>query len=226
MKKALFLIILNIFAINIAKSQDNYPISFGPQIAMKFGINGVETPLGRKNGVALANLPDVGATVYLPLSIEFPLGLSFDLRYAPYSFYIIEDATDYEYQHNFSYFLVNSSLLFKGISFGFSLGIPLSADAKGATINTDNLSMMTEVQIGYTYPVWHDETGRFNVFIKGSYFLSQMFNDFPKNDPMKLIIPEMPEEPITNNSNPRAASVFIGFNYLFNLYPPVEFEEE
>ncbi len=226
MKNALIVIILFILAINVSISQENYPISYGPQVSMKFGINGVETPLGRKNGVALANLPDVGATIYLPLSNSNPLGLTFDLRYSPYSFFIIEDATDLKYQHNFSYFLVNSGIFFKGITFGFSLGLPLSADVDGATISTDELPMMSEVQIGYTYPIWEDETGRFNIFIKGTYFLSQMFNDFPKNDPMKKLIPEFPEEPITNNSNPRAVTVYVGFNYLFNLNPPIVFDEE
>ncbi len=225
MKK--FILLLLCFGILVeAKSQENFPISFGPQLGMKFGVNGVETPLGRKNGIALANLPDAGIHVYMPLTENYPLGISMDVRFSPYSFFIIEDATDKKYQHSFNYLVFNASLNFKGILFGFTFGSALNADAEGIAIKTDDLSTMSEVQIGYTYPIWADDTGRFNVFIKGSYFLNQMFNDFPKVDPMKNYIPELPEEPITNNSNPRAASVSVGFNYLFNLYPPVVPEEE
>jgi hypothetical protein len=62
-----------------------------------------------------------------------------------------------------------------------------------------------------------DETGSLNIFFYAGYMLNNVMDDFPKNDPLQGIIPYSPEQTISDDLNMRAASICVGFNYLFNL---------
>jgi hypothetical protein len=55
------------------------------------------------------------------------------------------------------------------------------------------------------------------MFIRAGYMLSGIYEDFGEQDPLLEEIPAQGHEVITNEFNPRAASVAIGFSYLFAL---------
>jgi hypothetical protein len=216
MKK--IIIILSIFLVvgSMADAEENYPYSVGPAVSMKAGINGVNTPQGRKNGLAFNSVPDFGVSSYIPVSKSSKLGAIVDIMYNNYSYNIENVHSGEDYAHEYSYLTFGASLYFKGLTMGFVFGTPLSA-SYGADIDTENISTMTEFKISGIIPLMNDETGRLNLFIRAGYMLSGIYDDFGKHDPLKETIPAEPPEKITNEFNPRGASIAIGFNYLFTL---------
>lgn len=208
--------ILLAFAVTVS-AQSNYPKGIGLQASLGAGINGADIPLGRKNGVTINNVPNFGITSYYPISEDAPLGLTCDLEYMTYAYQIKDVATDEIYKHKYNYLYFNPSLYFHGFQFGFGFGIPLAASWNDVDISTDKLTMMSDFRMGYSYPLFADSTGRINMYISGSYMLSTIYDDFPKNDPLDGKITPEPTNPITDFYNPRAVTLIIGFNYIFNF---------
>lgn len=201
-----------------------YPMSIGPELSYKFGISTVTTPLGRKNGLGFSKIPDVGLAYYLPMSQNYNLGLLTNISYSNYS-YIIKNANissdDYAFHH--SYLVISPNFYARGVILGFGIGIPLGANYDGVEIKTSTMKTMVELKLGGEFPLYEDETGRLNFFVLGHYMLSDIFDNFVKNDPLKNILAT--DEPINTKHNPRTASINLGFNFVFNL-SGVTFEEE
>lgn len=199
-------------------------ISVGPSLAIKMGINAVTPPIGRQNGLSFNSIPDFGVQAFINMGETNSLGMIFDIGYSTYSYkikaynYLVEGAaSDVTYTHKFSYLTLSSSLFFKGFLFGFNVGFPMSGDF-GATIEKDNIQTMAEFTTGGIFPLYADESGIFNLHIKASYMLTGVLNSFKDNDPLKNIVKVPPPDLLTNDANPRVASVSVGFSYLFNVY--------
>ena len=219
MKVILYIVLLVIF-INSVFSQtvsNNYLMGVGPQFLMKAGISGVQTPLGRKNGISFNQVPDFGAAAYLPISEEFRLGIQIEACYSSFSYMIVHATNGKQWRNSFSYLTFMPKLYFDGFLLGIGIGLPLSANMEGAEIKTDAIATLVDANIGYVYPILNDETGRLNIFIHAGYNLTTTFNSFLQNDPMKKILPEDPLDPINDSFNTRITHVAMGFNYLFNM---------
>lgn len=224
MKKILALFILFSTCLSIAAAEtpvaDISPWGFGPFVGFKGGINGVNTPSGRKNSFSFSSIPDFGLTLRYYINHSTKLGFNFDAAYSTYSYNISDSRIDsiegLEYKHTYSYFTLNPSFSFDVLYLGFALGIPVSANY-GADISTSNLKIMTEVFAGVALPVIKDSTGCLSVNFKAGYMLSHIFKDYEQNDPLKEIIPVMPPQKLTDEFNPRAVSFTIGIKYLLYL---------
>ena len=219
MKKIIYLFLVAIVFVMNAKAQDDdlYPLSFGPMLSGKMALNGVDTPMGRKNGLAISSLPDFGIAAYIPATYVGNIGALFNLEYSSYSFLMKDADREIDYQHNLHYITLSSSFYFNDLWFGFGAGMPLSADYEGIEIDSDIFNMTIDFRIGYMYPIYQDEDARLNLFAEASYMLTGIYDEYPENDPMKDIIPEHDIDPVTSVHNPRIASFRIGFNYLFNF---------
>lgn len=198
------------------KDPPNFEFAIGPSIGVKSSISYIETPKGRKNGVAFGKLPSFNLNTFIPLSKESRVGIEFDVGYETYS-YIIQDY-DYNinYQNNHSYFTINPNFYFANFLFGFNLGIPIAADYDDVTIDESNMNTTIEIVIGGLFNIYNDETGRFNFFIKAQYMLNGIFEDFPETDPFRGKIHEL-HQVVNESHNPKTGSLLIGFNYMFNL---------
>lgn len=226
MKKFLFTI-LSIFCLtSVNYSQELLPMGLGPFLNYSMGVNANDVPQGRKNGIAFSNLPDFGINYYLPLTSNANLGISLDLGYTTKSYqmknYFTNDAKNF-YFHSFE---INPNFYFSGFLFGFNMNIPLSAEIDGGEDISDLVNTTYGVKIGGIFQLFSNETGRINFTIEGNYNFSGIYKDYPITDPMTKYAPPIP--PYTQNSslNPRAASVAIGFSYIFNLTKPIAMEEE
>ena len=83
----LLIFLVLIFFNEVKAAEDEYfPPALGPTFGWKAGTNGITTPYGRKNGVSFNSIPDAGLAVYLPLSLEWNIGLNCDLIYNTHSF--------------------------------------------------------------------------------------------------------------------------------------------
>jgi hypothetical protein len=217
-------ILLQNFVVVKAQSEEQYfPPALGPILGYKGSINGFTNPQGRKNGFAFNNVPDFGASIYLPLDFVYNLGLYVDLMYNTNSFLqkYNYDGIKREYDDidkmRFSYVTISPKFSHAGFMLGFSYGIPVSADWEGANISTEKLNNLIEVKAGYSYPIYFDEIGRLNLFINASYALNGTYKNFEKNDPLKNVVPAISPQIITSYYNPRPAGIQIGVNFLFNL---------
>lgn len=208
---------ISLFAQDEFVEYDNFPMSIGPYLDYTLGINGVDTPEGRKNGIAMAALPNVGFTFYLPLSEESRLGMLYDLGLSNYAFNIEDVRDGTTYLHNFSYLNLAVQYYFHGLTTGFRFGTPLFADIDDNEIKTDNLNINAEFIIGGSFPIYYDETGSFTLYFRFGYMLNGIFDNFKEDDPLRGTIPAVPNYPIDNSFNPRAASFSLGFNYNFFL---------
>ncbi len=214
MKKLLFTIIALLTLISSAKAVD---MQLGPMAAIKAGVNGVDTPENRQNGMALGKLPDFGLTANIPLTESGKIGLHANLGYNTYSYVIKDYNTEVKFTHNLSYLAFNPNLYFNGYVMGFNIGLPMSGDVEGSSIATGDLNVLFEFRMGGHINLMSDESGSLNLFFYAGYMLNNVINDFEKNDPLKGIIPYSEEQTISDDLNMRAASICIGFNYLFNL---------
>lgn len=209
-----------------AYSQDNYNMCIGTYISAKMGINGVNPPNGRQNGINFNSLPDFGMEYYVPLSMTSQLGLLFDLGYSTYSYkikaypYLLNTFITWDsvFTHQYSYVTLGTNLFFDGMTLGFNIGFPSSAKLMTATIKTSDLSTILELTIGGRINLFGDETGRFTLYINGGYMISGIYKDFAKSDPINNLF--KPPQTLTNIFNPRAASLSLGLNYMFNLVKP------
>jgi hypothetical protein len=151
------------------------------------------------------------------------LALIVELGYSTYTYRIdtypdmvLQDFATLKYNYRFSYITFAANLYFGGFTFGMNMGIP-SSGSSGADIPTEKMSNLLEFRVGGIIPLFADETGNMNLTIHGGYMLSGIFNHFGTDDPLKGIVKSVPPEVVTDAFNPRAASLTIGFNYLFNL---------
>ena len=198
-------------------AHSDYDFSIGPYLSAKGGINGVNTPSGRKNGVAINTVPDFGITGYYPLSRTSNLGISLDIGYSTYSYLIKVSSLDKEFTHTYSYITLSPNFAFEFLLIGFNFGFPVKANY-GPEIDIDKLDAISEFRIAVNIPLLKDETGSLNIFIQAGYMLTGIYDDFENDDPLidEGVIPRQPNR-LTNEHNPRAASLLIGLNYLFNL---------
>jgi hypothetical protein len=196
----------------------------GPYLQLKAGINGGLIPEGRQNAIAFNGIPDFGATCYVPLSLDSDLAATFDLGMSSYSFFIKNVHTGAKYQQKYSYMNLAMNFHLYYVLMGFNFGIPLSADMEGSEIASDQLQLMAEFRIGGIIPLMQDEDGSLNVMIYAGYMLTGIYSDFAQDDPLKNIIVEIPPDIITQKQNPRAISISIGLNYMFNFYNAPEEE--
>ncbi len=211
MKRTILVLLL---AINyILFSNEN--LSFGLNASVKAGVSIIETPKGRQNGLSFNQYPDVNLSLYIPITLEERIGAITEVGFTNYSYLINNYSTGTSYKNSFSFIGLTQSIYFNGFLFGFGVNFPVSYDIDGATQKLDNVNTTFDLQFGYMYDLYRDESASFAVFIKAFYQLNGNFSEFTKNDPFKTLIPEVAGYPINNGHNPRAVALSIGFSYYY-----------
>lgn len=207
MKKITAIVPLMLFmVVSTLCAQRNYPVSVGPFLTLKAGVNAASIPTGRKTGVALSGLPDFGVTGYLPLGEKSNIGILADIGYSTYAYgqrNVFGDIESDLYKVQMSYLTLAPSFYLSGFYIGFDFGLPLSnsvvIDGKSISGSTDNMSTLVELHIGGMIPVMSDKSGRLNLIIRGGYMLTGTASNSD------------------SEFNPKAATAGIGLNYLFNI---------
>lgn len=221
MNKIIILVFLFVSFLCQSNSQEEIPskkiqLGLGPYIAWGGGTNISPVPDGRKNGFVLYRLPDVGAHFYMPLTDTNYIGWALDMGLTNYGFKVINFANDDEYVHHFGYITFNPQIVVGGFMTGITIAVPVFADYRDRNISTSNLNILTGMTMQYLTPIWSDIDGRINLFVKLSYLFTPTFDNYVKQDPLKIEIPNT-SRPVNNSHNPRFASVTLGFSYSFNL---------
>lgn len=207
MKKVLSVLpLLLLLAVGAVYAQQNYPISLGPYLTLKGGVNAASIPEGSKTGVAMSGLPDFGATVYVPLGRNNHIGFLADLGYNTYAYgerVVIGDVESDLYKHQVSYVALSPAIYLSSFMVGFSFGIPVATstvfDGKSVSGETDGIAALVEIQLGGMIPVMENKDGRLNILVRAGYMLTGMVSDN------------------SSEYNPKAATLGLGLNYLFNL---------
>lgn len=207
MKKVLSVLpLLLLLAVGAVYAQHNYPIGLGPYVGLKAGTNAASIPEGTKTGIALSGMPDFGATVYVPLGKNNHIGFLADLGYSTYAYgerIVIGDVEGDLYKHQFSYVTLSPSIYLSSFVVGFTFGVPVAASTvfDDATVDgeTDNVSTLVELQLGGMIPIMENKGGRLNVMIRAGYMLTGIASEG------------------SSEFNPKAATLGLGFNYLFYL---------
>lgn len=215
MKKLLF--IATIFMLSATQVLPQ-GMSLGPNIFYKAGISAVDTPSGRKNGVAPSEYPDLKLVFHYPFNEKQSIGITTDIGLSNFSYVMESYETKHKTTVNHSYFTINPNMNFGGFLLGLQVGIPISSNYDGKEIKTSTQKITADVTIGGMIPVFKDKIGVLNIIVFGSYNFTGVYKDFVNDDPMQApnACPVCPNG-LSESNNPRPASLGLGFNFLFNL---------
>jgi hypothetical protein len=200
-----------------AEVHDTYSSEIGVFAGLRAGVNVQTAPVMRQNSFGFASVPEFGARFIYPLSKTQKVGLLADMSYSTYSYVIQDYGKGDKYAHSYSYLCFSPNILFEGMTIGFKIGVPMSAEMEGTSIASDSLSTLTELNIGYLHEFYKDPSGAFYMGINVGYMLTGIYKDFLQADPLKKTIPLIPAQATNNSFNHRAASLSLTFTYLFKL---------
>jgi hypothetical protein len=217
MKKVIFIFAAFLLINTLVFAEQQRDFSMGPYLSLKAGVNGGNTMDGRKNGIAFTGIPDFGAQLYYPLSVENDLGLFCDLGLSNYAYFIEGVNVGKEYILTYRYITLSPRFYFNIFTLGFAFGVPIAADF-GEDIETDILETLAEIRLAAFIPLMSDESGSLNLNIEAGYMFTGFYKDFALDDPLLPTIPEVPPQVPSNKYNPRAVSLSIGISYLMNFY--------
>lgn len=207
MKNISLLILLMLALNNFIKAQDfetlNHPLSIGLEIGYKAGINAAEVPEGTKNGVSFANTPDFGVQFYMPFQGQNYMGLLANIGYYTFPYKFTIENSSFESKYNTSYVGLGADFYVSGFTVGVNYGFPSAASINDAELNTETLAGAFEFRLGAHIPMMISSSGRLNLNIRASYFVTGQYNQG--------------KEIGGKSTNP--ASLMFGLSYLFNLEP-------
>lgn len=218
MRKLLFIALLTTFYCQPILSQTN-PIFLGVYFGFKEGVNAVNTPDGRRNGFAFNSIPDAGIKFEYPLGSNSSISLYSELGYSNYSFIIKESKSSdntQSFKHHFSYLSLTPGIIFDIINIGISFGLPISANY-GPNIDLSTIGALVQVNAGANINLYSDDFGSLKLNIQAGYMLTGIFKDYGENDPLIEIIPPKNPQIITNEFNPRVASLMLGLSFVLNM---------
>ncbi|MBK9247685.1 MAG: hypothetical protein IPM69_06115 [Ignavibacteria bacterium] len=209
MKRLVLLFAIAIFSLSNVEAQNTFPMGIGPFVAVKACINTASIMNGTKTGMTINGMPDLGATFYLPFSAQSTVGATLDLGYSTYSIKSKPESganDDNTFVSSGNYFSIAPNINFSGFMLGMNVGIPvgtsvsnLSGTLEATSSTTDGMATIIDFRLGGMIPLMHDATGRLNFIVMGGYMVTGMDSDD------------------TSEFNPKAASLMIGFNYLFSI---------
>ena len=211
MKRAIIIIsvIIGLLPIFNNNSYANYPISVGPYLGIKGGVNAADVPNGTYNGFAFCNLPEIGISSYFPFVDKSSFGGGLNLAYSTDAF--LTEINDTKTTYQFNYFKLSPHLYASGFILGLNIGIPLSGTSETKNITTDakiaDMSTAIDIKIGGVITVFSNQIGRFNIVIEGSYSLSGIL-----------------QKKYLDEYNYHPGQMWLGLNYMFNVQKPDEGE--
>ncbi len=217
--RKLIIVVLLLIAFDKPIHCQNAPFYIGVCLGFKEGINAVNTPDGRRNGFAFNSIPDAGIKFYYPLDSNSPISLYTELGYSNYSFIIKESKLSdpiKSFKHHFAYLTITPGIIFDIINLGIKFGFPITANY-GPVIDLSKIGTLVEVNAGANINLYSDDIGILNLNIQAGYMLTGIFKDYSKDDPLIDIIPPKKSQEITNEFNPRAASLLVGLSFLMNM---------
>jgi hypothetical protein len=204
--------VLGFMTLNAQKTTnetENFPMSVGPFLTGKAGVNTSDVPQGTKNGFTINGMPDLGITAYFPFAKNGKFGATLDLAYSNLAY----DLKEYGNESNkstltYSYFTIAPNVHIFGFLLGLGINIPLDmkVDQNYATaIEKEFLGTVIDFRLGGMVPLFENETGRLNLIINGAIALTGTLNESK--------LPALYDKAY----NPKPASLSVGFSYLFNV---------
>jgi hypothetical protein len=196
----------------------NYPISVGPFLGLKGGVNAADVLWQNYNGFAFSNLPEMGISSYFPFVQNASFGGGLNLTYSTDGFLMsYKDGVHPEKKitHQYNFFSISPYLYASGFILGLNIALPIGGtqeiNSETTDVSSDLLATMFEIKLGGVITVYANEYGRFNIMIEGSYALSGMLkDDYKGND--------------GSYYNYHPGQMWFGINYMFNLQKPLETE--
>lgn len=191
-------------------------LSIGPSIGIKSSTNYAPKMIDRDSQMKFNQMPDLGLTAFWQLYEDSPSGIGATLGYTSYG-YSIKSKSAHNYDFNYSYATISPYVNLRNLFLGFTFGLPLKGSMIGE-IPTDNLRIMSEVNLGYTLPLLKEDDSVLNLYLSAGLMLTNMYYDFANNDPLKDLVPVVAPDMPSDKFNPRCFSIGFGINYLFNVY--------
>jgi len=206
---------------NLAKAQSQFiqgqdnllDLKVGPLFTAGAAVNAGDVATGTKTSPAFAYTPGALFDFTYTSQWGFDLGLVYDARQINF-----HDAANSSVgvNYDFGYLALRPELRFGGFLIGVGLGLPVSAGATASNgavapkVTTGDMSALFEGRIGGTVELLRSNARTLNFTVEGSYAFSKNLDSswFHAAD-------------ATKNNGP-LATVQVGLNYLFDLFPQTE----
>jgi hypothetical protein len=194
------------FAAFAASAADPYPFSVGAGLFGRFSLNTGKVPVAESHSMAFAGMPDLGASVYIPISRKERVGVVADIAYATYaqSYSRTLGTKTTDYTRTVNYLTITPGISFEPFYMAVAIGLPMGTERKNKTEGTveeesftvikpgsnppmpeqitpsakDNLNMLIEPRVGIIWPLFHNQgSGRLNLTAHVGYMVTTLFKE-------------------------------------------------
>ena len=209
MTRAVVLFVMCLALSTTVFAAETYPLSVGPYVMLKAGVNAGTIPDGTKTGVVFNGIPDLGAKLFVPFVKTQNIGACVDIGYHTYAFSDKpnDGATSVTtFETRFHVLAISTDFVASAFALGFTFGFSPSATRANVsgTVTQDYQSselnnLTTDIHLGAMLPLVNSASGRLDLLLRASYMLS----DVATNPP--------------SGSSTHVASIALGFDYLFSI---------
>lgn len=209
----------------------------GLHLRPKIGFNTASMPDGSTTFISFNGIPDFGATFYLPYPKKNNIAIVIEAGYLTNSYGetaapstisgVVFPEVDAVVKLN--YIAVAPAFAIGVFNIGMELGLPVGgsinipsfqaslggqplAPTKDTSINIDSgaMTLLVGLRMGLTIPITKNENGRLNFVAVASYALTGAQDNFDQAT-------DKNGRSLSDDYNPKPASLSIGVSYLFSL---------
>ena len=153
------------------------------------------------HGFTFSGTPDIGVSVYLPVSKKNAVGITADISLANYQNTYTSGSDNIGFTRTFNYLMIVPGIKFEHVTFGIGIGLPMgyhrhnnvtdlaeeekwsflqSGSSISTTVTGDGkagMNMIIEPRLGYSYPVMSNSDSQLNLNAQVGLMLSNVFKE-------------------------------------------------
>lgn len=209
----------------------------GLHMRAKIGFNTASMPDGSKTFISFNGIPDFGATFYLPYPKKNNIAMLIEAGYLTNSYGEKAAAStvsgvafpEIDAVVKLNYIAIAPTFAIGIFNIGMEVGLPVGGSINipsfqaslggqplaptqdtSLSIDSDAMTLLVGLRMGFTIPLIRNEDGRLNFVVVASYALSGAQDNFDRAT-------DKNGRPLSDDYNPKPASLSIGVSYLFSL---------
>ena len=182
----------------VKKNPNPFKIGLQSQVRLSSFSNDAKSEV---HGFTFSGTPDIGLSVYLPVSKKNAVGITADISLANYQNTYTSGSDNIGFTRTFNYLMIVPGIKFEHVTFGIGIGLPMgyhrhnnvtdlaeeekwsflqSGSSISTTVTGDGkagMNMIIEPRLGYSYPVMSNSDSQLNLNAQVGLMLSNVFKE-------------------------------------------------
>ena len=182
----------------VKKNPNPFKIGLQSQVRLSSFSNDAKSEV---HGFTFSGTPDIGVSVYLPVSKKNAVGITADISLANYQNTYTSGSNNIGFTRTFNYLMIVPGIKFEHVTFGIGIGLPMgyhrhnnvtdlaeeeqwsflqSGSPTPTTVTGDGkagMNMIIEPRLGYSYPVMSNSDSQLNLNAQVGLMLSNVFKE-------------------------------------------------